>query len=118
MAHLLFTHDLLCRPVMDGWRWVRRRRATVDLFEELRREYEFGLASISGVARKFGVHRRMVREAIESAIPMRLPVTERPRPTIGPVAGLIDEVLETDGQAPRKQRHTPSILRVPITSEP
>src|SRR5438132_7251841 len=87
MAHLLFTHDLLCRPVMDGWRWVRRRRATVDLFEEIRREYEFGLASISGVARKFGVHRRMVREAIESAIPMRLPAKERPRPTIGPVPG-------------------------------
>src|SRR5947209_7299153 len=21
MAHVLFTHDLLCRPVMDGWRW-------------------------------------------------------------------------------------------------
>ena len=58
----------------------------MDLFEELRREYEFGLASISGVARKFGVHRRMVREAIESSIPMRLPAKARPRPTIGPVA--------------------------------
>jgi hypothetical protein len=35
----------------------------VDLFGEIRREYEFGLPSIAGVARKFGVHRRMVREA-------------------------------------------------------
>ena len=61
----------------------------MDLFEEIRREYEFGVASISGVARKFGVHRRMVREAIESSIPMRLPAKERPRPTIGPVAGFI-----------------------------
>ena len=44
----------------------------MDLFEELRREYEFGVGSIAGVARKFGVHRRLVREAIESSIPMRL----------------------------------------------
>jgi len=78
----------------------------VDLFEEIRREYEFGVASISGVARRFGVHRRMVREAIESSIPMRLPAKERPRPTIGPVATLIDEVLKTDRQVPRKQRRT------------
>ena len=89
----------------------------MDLFEEIRREYEFGLASISGVARKFGVHRRMVREAIESSIPMRLPVKERPRPTIGPVATFIDEVLEADRQAPRKQRHTAHRIWVRITRE-
>jgi len=87
------------------------------LFEEIRREYEFGLASISGVARKFGVHRRMVREAIESAIPMRLLAKARPRPTIGPVAGFIDEILETDRQAPRKQRHTAHRIWVRITHE-
>src|SRR5580765_983818 len=106
MAHLLFTRDLPCRPAMVGWRWGAGKRATVDLFEELRREYEFGVASISGVARKFGVHRRMVREAIESSVPMRLPHTARPRPTIGPVAEFIDEILKADRQAPRKQRHT------------
>src|SRR5438067_4102021 len=83
----------------------------------MRREYEFGLASISGVARKFGVHRRMVREAIESAIPMRLPAKERPRPTSGPVADFIDEVLEADRQAPRKQRHTAHRIWVRITKE-
>ena len=89
----------------------------MDLFEELRREYEFGLASISGVARKFGVHRRMVREAIESSIPMRLPAKERPRPTIGPVAGFIDEILEADRQAPRKQRHTAHRIWVRLGKE-
>jgi transposase len=89
----------------------------VDLFEEIRREYEFGLASISGVARKFGVHRRMVREAIESSIPMRLPAKERPRPRISPVAGFIDEILEADRQAPRKQRHTAHRIWVRITRE-
>jgi hypothetical protein len=89
----------------------------VDLFEEIRREYEFGIASISGVARKFGVHRRMVREAIERSIPMRLPAKERPRPTIGPVAEFIDELLEADRRAPRKQRQTAHRIWVRITRE-
>jgi len=89
----------------------------VHLFEEIRREYEFGVASISGVARKFGVHRRMVREAIESSIPMRLPAKERPRPIVGPVAGFMDEILEADRQAPRKQRHTAHRIWVRITKE-
>ena len=43
------------------------RRVTVELFEQLRREYEFGVGTIKGVAAKFGVHRRMVRQAIKSA---------------------------------------------------
>jgi hypothetical protein len=38
----------------------------VELFEQIRREYEFGIGTIVGVATKLGVHRRMVREAIGS----------------------------------------------------
>lgn len=56
---------------------MRRRKATVELFEEIRREYEFGVGTIQGVARKFGVHRRLVREALGSALPR-----ERPSPTM------------------------------------
>ena len=41
----------------------------MELFEELRREYELGVGSIAGVARKFGVYRRLVREAVGCAIP-------------------------------------------------
>ena len=44
-------------------------RAKVELFEQIRREYEFGVGTIVGVAQKLGVHRRMVREAIGSALP-------------------------------------------------
>ena len=47
---------------------MRRRKATVELFEQIRREYEFGLGTIQGVAQKFGVHRRLVREAVQSAV--------------------------------------------------
>ena len=43
--------------------------AKVELFEQLRREYEFGIGTIRGVARKFGVHRRLVREAARQALP-------------------------------------------------
>ena len=44
-------------------------RAKVELFEQIRREYEFGVGTIQGVARKLGVHRRMVREALANALP-------------------------------------------------
>jgi hypothetical protein len=41
----------------------------VELFEQTRRELEFGVGTIAGVSRKLGVHRRMVREALRSAEP-------------------------------------------------
>ncbi len=46
-------------------------RAKVELFEQIRREYEHGGGTIRGVARQYGVHRRMVREALRSALPAR-----------------------------------------------
>ena len=85
---------------------MRRRKATVELFEEIRREYEFGVGTIQGVARKFGVHRRLVREALGSAVPKERPTSSRPRPRVTPVAPFIDAILEADQRAPRKQRHT------------
>jgi transposase len=78
----------------------------VEMFEEIRREYEFGVGTIAGVASKLKVHRRMVREAIGCAMPRPRKKTERPRWKIAAVAAFIDEVLQTDRKAPRKQRHT------------
>jgi hypothetical protein len=51
----------------------------VELFEQIRREYEFGVGTITGVAKKLKVHRRMVREAIGSAVPKVRKKVERPR---------------------------------------
>ena len=51
----------------------------MELFEQIRREYEFGVGTIAGVAKKLGVHRRMVREAVGSALPKPRKKTERPR---------------------------------------
>ena len=44
------------------------RRQKVELFEVIRRGYAAG-ETIQGLSKKHGVHRRMVRQALESAIP-------------------------------------------------
>jgi transposase len=89
----------------------------VELFEEIRREYEFGIGTVAGVARKFGVHRRLVREALGSATPLEKPTHERARPRVEPVAAFIDGILEADRRAPRKQRHTAHRIYVRIREE-
>lgn len=78
----------------------------MELFEQIRREYEHGVGTIKGVARKFGIHRRMVREALKSAIPRDRKRSVREKPKLSACVELIDKILETDRQAPRKQRHT------------
>src|SRR3954470_6026211 len=85
---------------------MRRRKATVELFEQIRREYEFGVGTIQGVARQFGVHRRLVREAVQNAGPREKGAPGGPPPRLEPVAAFIDAILEADRRAPRKQRHT------------
>ena len=82
------------------------RGAKVRLFEQMRREYEHGVGTIVGVARKFGVHRRMVRDAVKSALPPERKRTPRESPKLGPVRDFIDAILESDRHEPRKQRHT------------
>jgi len=92
-------------------------RAKVELFEEIRREYEFGVGTIAGTAKKLGVHRRMVREAIQSAVPAPRKKTERPRWKLSAAVEFVDRILEADRKAPRKQRHTAHRIWVRIQNE-
>ena len=57
----------------------------MELFEEIRREHAHGAGTIRAVAKELGVHRRMVRQALASAIPGKSPPMAPP-PTARPGA--------------------------------
>ncbi len=82
------------------------RSTKVELFEQIRREYEHGGGTIRGIAKKLGIHRRMVREAVLSAVPAERKTPVRERPKLEPAKAFVEAILEADRKAPRKQRHT------------
>ncbi len=79
----------------------------MELFEQIRRDSEREGLSVRALAARHGVHRRAVRQALESPLPpaKRSPQL-RPAPKLGEYRELIDEWLIADLDAPRKQRHT------------
>ena len=57
----------------------------MELYEQIRREYEHGAGNVRAVARKLGVHRREVRRALANAMPpdRKRPLRERPKLAAG-----------------------------------
>jgi transposase len=79
----------------------------VEQFEQIRRDHAREGLSIRALAKRHGVHRRAVRQALASPVPPPKRRPEyRPAPKLGPYRVLIDEWLAADLRAPRKQRHT------------
>jgi transposase len=79
----------------------------VEQFEQIRRDHAREGLSVRELARRHGVHRRAVRQALESAVPpLKRPPSSRPAPKLGAFRAVIDEWIDGDREAPRKQRHT------------
>ena len=82
-------------------------RSRVELFELIRKDRRVEGSSIRELAGRHRVHRRTVRQALDSAVPPpRKAYPPRPRPAIDPYVQVIDGWLVADRDVPRKQRHT------------
>ena len=82
-------------------------RSRVELFEQIRKDRRVEGSSIRELAGRHHVHRRTVRQALDSAVPPpRKVYPQRPRPAIDAYVSVIDGWLLADRLVPRKQRHT------------
>ena len=90
----------------------------MEQFEQIRRDREREGLSIRALAERHGVHRRAVRQALESPLPpvKRAPVS-RPAPKLGAYRAVIDAWLLDDRVAPRKQRHTAKRIHQRLVDE-
>jgi transposase len=79
----------------------------VELFEQIRKAREREGLSVRGLARRFRVHRRIVRQALASPVPpQRKAGPPRVSPVLDPWKPTIDVWLAADRDVPKKQRHT------------
>jgi transposase len=78
----------------------------VELFADIRRDARVEGCSIRELAARYHVHRRMVRQALASAVPPPRKSPARTSPRLAPFQGAIDGMLRADLDAPKKQRHT------------
>jgi transposase len=87
------------------------------MFEAIRRDRRVSGLSIRALAERHGVHRRTVRQALDSAAPLPRKVPVRRSARLESLKVLIDEMLIADLDAPRKQRHTARRVAVRLADE-
>src|SRR6476661_6602239 len=78
----------------------------VELFARIRRDARVEGLSVRALAARHKVHRRTVRQALESASPPPRKPREAVAPRLEPFKAAIDAMLIEDTTAPRKQRYT------------
>lgn len=78
----------------------------VELFAAIRRDERVEGLSIRQLAERHKVHRRTVRQALESAIPPERKTPVRVSRRLEDFKPIIDAMLREDLDAPRKQKHT------------
>lgn len=89
----------------------------VELFAAIRRDARVEEMSIRELARRHGVHGRTVRQALAAAEPPPRKKPTRKAPRLDPYQDLIDAMLRTDLNAPRKQRHTATRILARLVEE-
>jgi hypothetical protein len=80
--------------------------ARVELFEAIRTDRRREQLSVRALAERHQVHRRTVRQALDSAVPPPRKSYPRSKPAIAPWTDIIAAWLQGDESVPRKQRHT------------
>lgn len=95
----------------------REAGSRVELFAVIRRDARVEGLSIRGLAKRHGVHRRRVRQALASAVPPPRKRPVRVSPRLEPFKPVIDAMLRSDLDAPRKQRHTATRIRARLIEE-
>src|SRR5689334_24586452 len=80
---------------------------SVELYGRVRHAFHVEGLSQREAARRFGIHRNTVRKMLAFSVPPGYRRTQPPpRPKLGVVTTIIDQILAADRSAPLKQRHT------------
>ena len=81
-------------------------QSKVELFAAIRRDSRTESLGVRALALKYGVHRRLVREALASAWPLPRKKLPPRKSRLDPFKPAVDQMLRADLDAPRKQVHT------------
>lgn len=79
----------------------------VDLYAKVRRAVMVENLSERGAAKRFGISRKTVKKMIQHEVPPGYQRKDSPAsPKLGPMVGIIHQILQDDREVLKKQRHT------------